>query len=234
MQDQGARHIVLRESGKPIELSLHTTALLVVDMQNDFCHPHGYYARVGRPVDRLRLAIEPLSRLLAAARAAGLLIVFTRLVHDSRIPDVGERHHIMPEAWVARDYRLGPGSWGAEIVEELTPQPNEFVIDKADYSSFYGTELEQILRRRGIRTLIITGTVAYACVLHTAFDAFVRDFDVIVAKEAVSSWFDDLQTATFRIIELLLGRVLTCDEILALLAVSLGTSVTTRAQEERA
>lgn len=213
-------------SGAAIELDPRTTALLVVDMQNDFCHADGYYARVGRPAERINAATEPIARLLAVARDAGLTIGFTRLVYDPSLPDISERHRVMPGAWAARDRRLAPGSWGSQIVDELQPQPGEFVIDKADYSSFYGTDLEQILRRRGIRTLIITGTVTYACVLHTAFDAFVRDFDVIVAREAVSSWFDDLQAATFRIVELLLGRVLSCDEIVTLLSQPAGVPET--------
>ncbi|GIW09039.1 MAG: hypothetical protein KatS3mg061_0096 [Dehalococcoidia bacterium] len=209
--------IAAGEHRPPLILDRQRTALLVIDMQNDFCEPGGYYQRVGRPAERIRQAREPIRRLLGAARVAGLLIVFTRLVYASTLPPVEERHRLLPPAWAGRERRLTPGSWGAEIVAELAPQPGEFVIDKGDYSAFYATSLEVILRRRQIQTLLLTGTVSYACVLHTAFDAFVRDFDVVLVKDGVSSWFDDLQQATFRIVELLLGRAVSSEEVLVAL-----------------
>jgi biuret amidohydrolase len=204
------------------DLDPASTALVVVDMQNDFCHPEGFYHSIGRPSEPIRGAIPPIVRLLEAARRAGLIIVFTRLVHDPNQPEITERHRLAPGGWASRDRRLLPGSWGADVVDELAPRPSEYVIDKADYSAFYGTNLEAILRRRGVRSLILTGTVTYACVLHTAFDAFVRDFDIIVVTEGVSGWLGDLQEPTFRIVELLLGRVAPIEAILAFLAAPSG------------
>ncbi len=194
-----------------------STALLVVDMQNDFCHADGFYGRIGRPAERINAAVPPIASLLAAARRAGMPVVFTRLVYDPSLPDVVERHRLAPAAWAAKEKRLAPDGWGARIVDELAPQPGDYVVEKADYSAFYGTSLEQILRRRGVRSLVLTGTVSYACVLHTAFDAFVRDFDVVVAGEAVSCWFEDLQGPTLRIIELLLGHVVPTERVLSLI-----------------
>ncbi len=188
-------------------LDPRSTALIVVDMQNDFCHPDGFYHGVGRTSEPIRRAIGPIEVLLEVARRAGLVVVFTRLVHDPSQPDMPDRRRIAPGGWAARGRRLLPGSWGADIVAELAPRPGEYVVDKADYSAFYGTDLERLLRRRGVRSLVLVGTVTYACVLHTAFDAFVRDFDVVVAAEGVSCWFDELQESTLRIVELLLGRV---------------------------
>lgn len=202
-----------QESGRePLEAALarlgpRSTALIVVDMQNDFCHPAGFYQRIGRSSEPIRRAIPPIRALLEGARRAGLVVAFTRLVHDPSQPDMPDRHRIAPGGWSARERRLLPGSWGAEIVEDLAPRPGEYVVDKADYSAFYGTALEALLRRRGVRSLILVGTVTYACVLHTAFDAFVRDFDVVIAAEGVSCWFDDLQEPVLRVVELLLGRV---------------------------
>ena len=196
-------------------LDLRSTALLVVDMQNDFCHPDGYYHGIGRSSELIRRAIPPIQVLLEAARRAGLVVAFTRLVHDPSQPDMPDRHRIAPGGWAARERRLLPGSWGADVIDDLRPRPGEYVVDKADYSAFYGTNLEALLRRRGIRSLILVGTVTYACVLHTAFDAFARDFDVVIAAEGVSGWFDELQEPTLRIVELLLGRVAPVSTVLA-------------------
>jgi nicotinamidase-related amidase len=184
-----------------------STALLVVDMQNDFCHADGYYAHNGRPAAPIAAAIEPIAGVLAAAREAGLSTIFTRIVYETTA-DLADAHGVRPAAWSGSGVRLQRGSWGAEIVDELRPLPGEPV---------YETDAEQLLRERGIRTVLITGTVAYACVLHTAFDAFVRGFDVVLVRDAVSSWFDDLADASRRITELLLGRTVASSDVTRLL-----------------
>lgn len=199
-----------------LSLDPASTALLVVDMQNDFCHPDGYYAHNGRPAEPIAAAIEPIAGLLTAARGAGLTPIFTRIVYTTTA-DLADGHGVRPAAWSGSGVRLQAGSWGAEIVDELKPQPDEPVVDKPAYSAFYETDLEQLLRTRGIRTVLITGTVAYACVLHTAFDAFVRGFDVVLVEDAVSSWFDDLADASRRITQLLLGRTVGSSELTGLL-----------------
>ena len=193
-----------------------STALLVVDMQNDFCHRDGYYANNGRPAAPIAAAIEPIAELLAAARTSGLRTIFTRIVYETTA-DLADAHGVRPAAWSGSGVRLQRGSWGAEIVDELRPLPGELVLDKPAYSAFYRTDAEQLLRAAGIRTVLITGTVAYACVLHTAFDAFVRGFDVVLVEDAVSSWFDDLAEASRRITQLLLGRTLTSADVTRLL-----------------
>jgi len=191
------------------------TALLVVDMQNDFCDEQGYYGRQGLPIPPVRTAIAGLRSLLAAVRELGGRVLYTRLVHDPRVADVMERHRVLPPGWVAREPRLVPGSWGAEIIEELRPLDGEMVFEKSDYSAFYQTGLEAHLRRSGVRTLLLSGTTDYACVLHTAFDAFCRDLDVVIPRECVSGWYPDLGQAALRMVELLLGRVMPLSEVLA-------------------
>ena len=199
-----------------LSLDPASTALLVVDMQNDFCHPDGYYARNGRPAGPIAAAIEPIAGLLNVARDAGLATIFTRIVYATTA-DLADGHGVRPAAWSGSGVRLQVGSWGAEVVDQLRPLPGEPVVDKPAYSAFFETDLEQLLRARGIRTLLITGTVAYACVLHTAFDAFVRGFDVVLVEDAVSSWFDDLADASRRITQLLLGRSVSSRELAGLL-----------------
>lgn len=175
-------------------------------MQNDFCDPAGYYGRKGLDIASVRAAIPSLVRVVAAARRRGLPIIYTRMVHDPAVADVMSRHRTLPAGWVADASRLAPGTWGSDIIPELAPEPGDAVFDKSDYSAFYGTSLEPHLRRRGLRTLLLTGTVDYACILHTAFDAFCRDFDVLVCREAVSGWKPELSVPALQIFELLLGR----------------------------
>lgn len=202
------------------ELDPRQTALLVVDMQNDFCSADGYYAGVGFSMEPIRAIIPRLQRLVSAMRDAGATIVFTRLVHDPALPDVTERHAVLPPGWRATERRLVPGTRGAEIVDELRPAPGDVVVDKSGYSAFADTGLAVYLRRRGVQTVVLSGTVDYACVLHTAFDAFELDFDVLLAGDSTTGWDPALGPAARRILELLLGRVVDDVALLAALAPS--------------
>ncbi len=195
-------------------IDLAETALVVVDMQNDFCDERGYYGSKGLPIQPVRTALPALARLLATVRARRGTVIFTRMVHDPRVADVMRRHRLLPAGWVADEPRLVPGTWGAEIVDELRPLDDEVVFNKADYSAFYQTGLEAHLRRSGVRTLLLGGAIDHACVLHTAFDAFCRDFDVVIARECVSGWYPELGQAALRMVELLLGRVVPLHDVI--------------------
>ncbi|MBI4234606.1 MAG: cysteine hydrolase [Chloroflexi bacterium] len=206
----------------PISLNPSTTALIVVDMQNDFAHPQGSYTRFRLAIPDFDpssgpKAVGPIQRLLRAARRSGMFVVHTQIV---RKPSLGTPppRKILPKSFSPapnQPPRLVEGTWGAETMEDLKPAEGEYVLRKLGYSAFYGTDLERVLRRRGVDTVIITGTVTYACVLHTAFDAYVRDFDVAVATDGVASWVPALQEPAVRIMELLLGAALPADQIAA-------------------
>lgn len=187
-----------------IALDPRTTAVIVVDMQNDFCSREGYYARTGANVSDFAAVIEPVGRFVASARAAGAAIVFTRLLYGAHRA-MQDRHAIRPKRWSSIGVRLIPGTWGAEVVDGLRPEPSDIVIDKEGYSAFEGTNLEQILRARGIKTVLMTGVVTYACVLATAFSAFDKDFDVLMISDAVASWGGRMQQEAGDIVDLLLG-----------------------------
>lgn len=188
-------------------------AVLVVDMQNDFCHRDGHYARSGNDISSFSAAIEPVSRLIAKARNAGSSIAYTRLVYDEKAGAIEERHALKPRRWIPRGQRLRPGTWGAAISDPLTPASDDIVIDKTGYSAFERTDLEQRLRERGVTTIILCGVVTYACVLATAFTAFDRGFDVVLASDATGSWSGDLARASSEIVDLLLGHAARIDEI---------------------
>lgn len=188
-------------------------AVLVVDMQNDFCDREGHYGRAGNDISSFVAAIEPVLLLLAKARAAGATVAYTRLVYDSAAGAIEDRHVIKPRRWIPRGQRLQSGSWGAAIVDRLAPEADDIVVDKAGYSAFEGTDLESRLRSRGVTTLIVCGVVTYACVLATAFAAFDRGFDVVLASDATGSWSNDLAKASSEIVDLLLGHAMRIDEI---------------------
>lgn len=188
------------------------TALVVVDMQNDFCHADGYYAKQGRDVSRLAQAVGPLADFLSVSRRAGMNTVYTRLLYGERGP-MEARHKIVPARWTAGGERLVPGSWGADIVDALRPVDGDLVIDKEGYSAFEGTTLERDLKAHGIRTLLISGIVDYACVLATAFGAFDRDFDVLMLADAVANWGNGMDGVSTRIVDLLLGRIVTSTDL---------------------
>ena len=194
------------------------TALLVIDMQNDFCSPGGFYAARGRPTDWFPEVAAAIGRLAERFREAGDPVVYTRLVYPADAPFPEERHAVAPARWTSYGERLRPGSWGAGIVEALVPAPGDVVVDKRHYSAFAGTDLAAQLAEREVDTVVITGVVAYACVLHTAFDAFVHGLDVVVPADAVDGWEPTLVDAARGIVELLLGRTTTTEALLAELA----------------
>jgi nicotinamidase-related amidase len=196
-----------------LSLNPLTTAVVVVDMQNDFCHADGYYAKTGRDISALAAVIAPVAALVVRARAANSPIFYTRLVYDGRGGAMEERHAIRPKRWTASGKRLEPGTWGAAIVDELAPDAADVVVDKAGYSAFDSTDFERQLAGRRIRAVVLCGVVTYACVLATAFSAFDRGFDVVLAADAAGSWNAGLGLATSDIVDLLLGHSVGINEV---------------------
>jgi len=173
-----------------------TAALVIVDMQNDFVDPRGHLSVPGAAA-----TVRVIGRLRDAARAADMLIVYTQDWHGDEDPEfaIWGRHAVA-------------GTWGAEIVPDLRPEPRDPVIRKLRYDGFYGTSLEEELRRHRIETLIVTGTVSNICVLHTAGSAALRWFRVIVPVDSVSALTAFDQHAALRQIEFLYRGVLVPSE----------------------
>jgi nicotinamidase-related amidase len=155
------------------------TALVVVDMQNGFCHPDGSLYAPGS-----ESAIEPVAALVDHARHAGAGVVFTRDVHP---PEQFEDAHYYDE-FARWGEHVVEGSWEAELVDGLQPRrddPAELVVVKHTYDAFYRTELEGWLAAHGIDDLVICGTLANVCVLHTAGSAGLRDYRAVIVEDAV-------------------------------------------------
>ena len=147
------------------------TALVVVDMQNDFVKEGGTLV-----VPDAEATLPKLQDLLDLARGSGMKVVFTQDTHAEGDPE----WEIWPE-------HVREGSWGWEIVGELTPREDELVIRKVRYDAFYGTHLDHYLRVWGVDTLVICGTVANICVHYTAASAALRWFEVVVPRDATSA-----------------------------------------------
>jgi nicotinamidase-related amidase len=159
-----------------MQLDPDTTAVVVVDMQNGFCHPDG--SLYAPPSEE---AIGPVSDVIEAGREAGAQVVFTRDVHP---PEQFEDAHYYDEFERWGEHVL-EGSREAEIVDGLPVEPEDHVVEKHTYNAFHETELDGWLSARGIDDLLICGTLANVCVLHTAGAAGLRDYRPILVTDAV-------------------------------------------------
>ena len=152
------------------------TALVVVDMQNGFCHPDG-----SLHTPNSEAAIGPCAELVDRARAAGASVVFTRDVHPPEQFD-GAHYYDEFERW---GEHVLEGSWEAELVDELDPADEDLVVVKHTYDAFHETQLEGWLEAHGIDDLLFCGTLANVCVLHTAGSAGLRDYRPVLVEDAI-------------------------------------------------
>lgn len=183
------------------------TALLVIDMQRDFLLPEGYAAQAGLDIAPLVATIRPIGKLLSVGRAAGLLIVHTR---EGHLPDLSD----CPPYKLERSRRAnaeigskGPlgrllvrGEVGHDFVDVLRPLEKEIVIDKPGYSAFPHTTLQQVLTKRGIETLIITGVTTEVCVSSTLRTAVDLGYRCITVSDACASGDPALHKAALAMI----------------------------------
>ncbi len=165
-----------------VELPARETAVIVVDMQNDFVKPEGRLFVPTAPA-----TVGPIRRLLDRARAAGVRVFYTQDTHYDGDPEF--------EIW---GEHVRHGTWGWEIVDELKPQPGDIVVQKTRYDGFYGTPLDDLLRVYGVKYTVIVGTVANICVLHTAASAALRWYKVVVPVDGISALTEFDLHATLR------------------------------------
>jgi ureidoacrylate peracid hydrolase len=182
------------------------SALIVVDMQNGFCFEGGSCDRIGLPVARLAPAIEPCARLVHAARAAGVPIIYTRYVYRADFSDGGMlANELMPALRECR--ALVAGSDDAEIVGELTPHDGDYVLDKNRPSSFYATPLETWLNGLGVEELVICGVTTNCCVESTVRDASQRDYRTFVVADATAEFDQERHDVALRSMGMLFAHV---------------------------
>jgi len=173
------------------------TALLIIDMQKDFCAAGFGAHRAGRDLSMAQAVIGRIATLLAAGREAGVLVVHVGLSIE---PD----HRSDSGPWLAQRRRSTfsgeklciTDSEGARFIDDLAPAEGELVVRKRRYSAFTGTDLDLLLRGRGIRTVVCCGVSTNVCVETTARAAFERDYYVVVPPDACGSWDQSLHEAT--------------------------------------
>lgn len=183
---------------KRVDLNPATTALIVVDMQNDFVKEGGSLR-----VPDAEATIPRIQRLLSQARDAHMRVIFTQDTHNEGDPE----WRIWPEH--ARE-----GSWGWQIVDDLSPRDDDVVIRKLRYDAFYGTPLAHLLRLWRVDTLVLCGTVANICVHYTAASAALRWYSVVVARDATSALDPfDMELSLRQVTFLFAGTVADSDAI---------------------
>jgi nicotinamidase-related amidase len=175
------------------------TALMVIDMQRDFLLPGGFGESLGNDVDQLLKVVAPLTDLIAAARAAGVLIIHTREGHAADLSDCppAKLNRGAPSKRIGDDGKFGRilirGEYGHDIIDELAPIEGEIVVDKPGKGAFYATALQDILAEAGITQLLITGVTTEVCVHTTTREANDRGYECLVVSDCVGSYFPEFQ-----------------------------------------
>jgi biuret amidohydrolase len=200
-------------------------ALLVIDMQRDFLDPLGYVAQSGVDVSILRRTIAPVARLLSAARAGGIPVIHTREGHRPDLSDLTDFKRRRAAGSGAPIGSVGPlgrllvrGEPGHAIIEEVSPIPGEPVIDKPGFGAFHATDLEMILKARGISALTIAGVTTDICVHSTLREAVDRGFECTTVSDACAAGDPAVHEAMLTCIAGeggILGRVVDTDTVVA-------------------
>lgn len=183
----------------PFQLVAGQTALIVIDMQRDFLLPGGFGESLGNDVNQLLKVVPPLAELIAAARAAGVLVIHTREGHEPDLSDCppAKLNRGAPSKRIGDDSTYGRilirGEYGHDIIDELAPIDGEVVIDKPGKGAFYATELQDILTDAGITQLLVTGVTTEVCVHTTTREANDRGYECLVVSDCVGSYFPEFQ-----------------------------------------
>jgi ureidoacrylate peracid hydrolase len=182
-------------------------ALIVVDMQTSFCHPEGRVASIGFDISKCTAAIEPCREVLDMARQADMPVIFTRYVYQADYSDGGVMVKcLLPE--LAEHEALQAGSADIEVVPELEVKSGDIVIDKNRPSSFYKTDLDNILEKLGVSQLVVCGVTTNCCVESTVRDASHRDFEVFVVGDACGELDEERHHVALKSMDMLFADVI--------------------------
>lgn len=189
------------------------SALLVIDVQNDFAAPGGFFDQIGADLKVVQQERVPnLLRLIAAARGAGVLVIFVQAIYDPE--------HLS-DAMRERNARIGSelprcrsGSWGADFYR-VAPEPGEPVVIKHRYSAMVGPQLPQLLRERGIRSLLLTGIATDTCVESAGRDAYFRDYYVTLVGDCCGAATDEDHRGALKRFHRDYGPVVDADEVIS-------------------
>lgn len=174
-------------------------AVLVIDVQNDFCSPGGAFDKAGKNLESIRAILAPLAEFLARARSFGVQVIY---IQQTTLPE-GKSDS---PAWLrlkTRDGKDGQytilGGWGHDIVDQVKPREGETVVRKWRSSAFTRTKLDRLLKESGIETVILTGTTTQGCVESTARDATFHDYYAVLPTDLVATTSQELHEASLRV-----------------------------------
>lgn len=184
-------------------------ALLIVDVQNDYCHSDGALAKTGEDVSAVKKIVPNLQKLLLWARTYKKPVIFVQTIHDFATDS---------EVWKNRSSGrmknvCRPGSWGAQFFE-IAPNPGEIVVNKHKYSAFINTPLDSILRAHKIETLLVAGVCTNVCVESTARDGFMMDYRIVLLSDACASYSQQAHRMTLENISVYFGTVAKTSDII--------------------
>jgi ureidoacrylate peracid hydrolase len=193
------RPVLVKATPEAVTLDLAQSAVIVVDMQNDFGAAGGMFALGGIDISGIRTVVAPIRRVLAAARRSGVAVVYLKMAFRPDLSDAGApdsptwRKHLPLRPGAAATAPDGTASrilirdtWNTDIVPELAPEPGDVVLYKHRYSGFYETELDAVLQRRAITHLIVTGCTTSVCVESTVRDALFRGYTCLVLADCTA------------------------------------------------
>lgn len=229
----GTVTVAARPDALAIELA--KTAVLVVDMQNDFGAEGGMFERAGIDISPIRRVVAPTREVLTTARRAGIRVIYLKMEHREDLSDAGANDS--PHRIKHRPLALGEpvrtpsgegrvlirDTWGTEILDELAPQRGDVVVSKHRYSGFYQTDLDVILKSFGVKYLVVTGCTTSVCVESTIRDAMYRDYSCILLEDCTAEPIGQglarsNHEASLLVIETLFGWVSTSGELQQALA----------------
>lgn len=194
-------------------------ALLIIDMQNDFCHTEGAFSRKGYDVGNVQDVIPRIAKLLSEAHSFGVPVIFVKSSYST------DANWYLSEVWLEQKMKnktnlyvdgpaLKPDTWGWQLVDGIKPGPDDAVITKHRYNAFLGTELDLVLRSKGVKSVILTGVATNVCVETTARDAYLRDYYVLFTSDCTASYDLGAHDATLFNIGRYFGEVVSSDAII--------------------
>jgi len=198
-----------RVKAEPYEFEFdpRSCALMIIDMQRDFVDPCGFGEALGNDVSLLRKAIAPTKKVLETVRKKQMLVIHTREGHRKDLSDLPLNKKLRGrlKTGIGDPGPMGRilvrGEYGHDIIDELKPAPGEPVVDKPGKGAFYATDLDSILRNRGIGQLVVCGVTTEVCVNTTVREANDRGYDCLVLEDCVGSYFPQFQKAALEMIK---------------------------------